>query len=407
MMQDYNNCDFRNYNEKERNLGMVDRLEKNECNGCKMCKDICSLEAISYKTDREGFWYPVVDYEKCISCGMCIARCPNRTPVVKRTQMPKVYAAWSKDPSIRLASTSGGIFYELARVVLSVGGYVTGCIYDEDFKGAHQTIIHKLEELPPLMVSKYVQSDTEGIYRKTRDALKTGKLVLFVGSPCHCAGLVSFLGKEYNNLIICDFLCRGANSPKAHKKYVEYLENRYQGKIVNLRSKDKRDGWNHFGQSAVFDNGKEYYADRKTDLRIIAYHYGNLMMRESCHDCKFKHIPRDGADITLADFWGIASEEVDDIEKGISLVMVNSKQGERIFDMVKARIGSIEKTLQDAEKGNSAIYESAERGKNRDIFLSELDEFPFDLLVEKYRDLPYREKFLRRAVQKAWRMLKR
>ena len=383
---------------------MVDNIAKVQCNGCKMCKDLCPVQAISYEIDYEGFWYPTVDYEKCVSCGKCITHCPNICKMKPRTRIPKVYAAWSKDVSIRLASTSGGMFYEMAREVLSQGGYVTGCVYDNDFKGAHQTMIHTMEELPPLMVSKYVQSDTEGIYNKTREALKTGKPVLFVGAPCHCAGLVSFLGKEYDNLTICDFLCRGANSPKAHKKYIEYLEKTYQGKMVSLRSKDKRDGWNHFGQSALFDNGKEYYADRQTDLRIVAYHFGNLIIRDSCHSCRFKHIPRDGSDITLADFWGIAPEDVEDIEKGISLVFLNTERGEKIFSLLKRRIGYIEKTLADAERGNPAIYHSVPRGKNRDDFLKDLDKYPFDYLVAKYREWPRKRSFVERVIRRAMKV---
>ena len=95
------------------------------------------------------------------------------------------------------------------------------------------------------------------------------------------------------------------------------------------------------------------------------------------------------------------------MEKGISLVMVNTDKGKQIFDMLRTRIGSIEKTLQDAEKGNSAIYKSAERGKNRDKFLSELDKVPFDFLVEKYRDASVQKGILKRAVKKVREMLKR
>lgn len=378
---------------------MIDQYKKNECNGCQMCKEICPKQAIYYKTDQEGFWYPSVDYVKCVKCGLCVKKCPNKTPIIERTKKPKVFAAWSMSKSVRLKSTSGGIFYELASHVLENGGYVAGCVYDDDFKGAHHILINSKKNLPPLMVSKYVESNACGIYPKVKDALSTGKPVLFVGAPCQVAALVSYLDKEYENLILCDFLCRGSNSPKAHRRYIEYLENKYGGKMVFLRSKDKRKGWNNFGQSAIFDNGKEYYANRNEDVRIIAYHYGNLMMRDSCHYCKFKKIPRVGADITLADFWRINPDDVDDIDSGVSLVMINTDKGNKWVDKIKDTTVFVEKDIEQALKGNSAIYKSAKRGKNRDKFLSELDCLPFDELVEKYKDK--KSGVLKRAINKA------
>lgn len=366
---------------------MIDRKEKKQCNGCKMCKDLCPKDAIRYIVDSEGFWYPQVDDAKCIQCGLCVKRCPNLNSCTSSMDAPEVKAAWSRNSETRLASTSGGIFFELAKYIIQQGGYVAGCVYTEDCKAAKHVIVHTMEELPPLMVSKYLQSDTEGIYKQTKNLLDAKQNVLFVGAPCHCAALRAYLNKEYSNLVVCDFICRGTNSPKAHRKYVECLENKYGGKMISLRSKDKRNGWNQFGQSAVFDNGQEYFATREEDLRVVAYHHGNLMMRESCNACQFKKIPRE-ADITLADFWGISAEEVEDIEKGISMVMLNSLKGKRLFEQIKPQIRYIDKTLADAEKGNVAIYESAPKGKNRDVFLKNLDKMPFDQLVDKYKDRP-------------------
>ena len=366
---------------------MIDQYEKISCNGCKLCKDICPVGAITYSVDSSGFWYPMVDYDKCISCKKCVHSCPNKNSIKIEKEMPKVKAAWSIDDDVRLASTSGGVFYELARDVLNDGGYVSGCVYNSDFKGAHHTIIHSYDELKPLLVSKYVESDTEDIFPKIGEILKAGNTVLFVGAPCQCAGLYSYLGKDYENLFVVDFLCRGANSSKAHKRYIEYLEKKYNAPISSLRSKDKRNGWEHFGQSAVFANGKEYFADRGEDLRVVAYHHGNLMVRESCLDCKFKELPR-YSDLTLGDFWGIKAKEVEDIDKGISLIFLNSKKGEKLFEKIGDRIHSIDKTLKAAKAGNPAIYESASAHANRELFLRELDEMPFDELVKKYRTYP-------------------
>ena len=98
---------------------MIDTIKQMDCTGCKMCKDVCPKDAISYWTDREGFWYPKVDYDKCIKCGKCIKTCPSlsdcHNPVAGE---PAVYAAWALDDSIRLKSTSGGIFYILAEEML-------------------------------------------------------------------------------------------------------------------------------------------------------------------------------------------------------------------------------------------------------------------------------------------------
>lgn len=365
---------------------MIDQFSEINCNGCQMCKDVCARNAISYQVNKQGFWFPKVDYSKCIKCGLCVNKCPNKTKVFNEKTKPLVKAVWSVDDDVRMDSTSGGLFYELARdILLNKKGYVVGCIYDDDYKGAHQVIIDSIDELKPLMVSKYVESNAEGIYVKITEALKTGKIVLFVGAPCQCAALYSYLGKDYDNLFVVDFLCRGANSPKAHRKYVEYLEKKYNSKIVSLRSKDKRNGWERFGQSAVFENGKEYFLPHEEDLRVVAYHRGNLMVRESCLDCKFKNLPR-YSDITLGDFWGIKPEEVRDIDKGISLCFINSDKGKLLMEEISNRVESIDKTLDDAKRGNPAIYCSASSSKNRNVFLNSLDDMQFDKLVNKYKD---------------------
>lgn len=381
---------------------LIDQYSKIECNGCKACKDICPKGAISFEIDSFGFWFPKVDYSLCVKCGLCVKKCPNKSPLQNNRDFPAVKAVWSKDDQIRLGSTSGGLFYELAYAVLKQNGYVVGCVYDDDFKGAHHVIIDSIDRIEPLMVSKYVESDTRDIYVKTKNAIETGKLVLFVGSPCQCAGLQTFLNLESENLIIVDFLCRGANSPKAHRRYVEYLESQYGADIVSLRSKDKRNGWERFGQSAIFANGMEYYKPHEEDLRVVAYHHGNLMVRECCANCKFKELPRYG-DITLGDFWGIGSDEVNDIDKGISLCFINSKKGQRIFNLIKDRVSYIDKSLEDAKRGNPAIYKSASYSPKRDLFLKNLDSMPFDKLVNKYRT---KTPFAKKVAWKVKRLLK-
>ncbi|MFR2150674.1 MAG: 4Fe-4S dicluster domain-containing protein [Christensenellales bacterium] len=42
-----------------------------ECTGCGACVSICPKQAIVMQPDTEGFLYPKVDGEKCISCDLC------------------------------------------------------------------------------------------------------------------------------------------------------------------------------------------------------------------------------------------------------------------------------------------------------------------------------------------------
>ena len=56
---------------------MIDIKEKKNCCGCNACYDICPKDAITLSTDIEGFWYPRVDIDKCINCGLCERTCPQ------------------------------------------------------------------------------------------------------------------------------------------------------------------------------------------------------------------------------------------------------------------------------------------------------------------------------------------
>lgn len=49
---------------------------KEKCCGCTACLSICPKQAISMKKDKEGFFYAVIDSQKCIDCGLCKKVCP-------------------------------------------------------------------------------------------------------------------------------------------------------------------------------------------------------------------------------------------------------------------------------------------------------------------------------------------
>ena len=96
---------------------MINIQNKVDCCGCNACGDACSKQAITYKTDHEGFWYPEVDKGKCINCGLCEKVCPQlHVDELKHNEFekPVCFAAIHKNIETRFASTTGGLFSALA-----------------------------------------------------------------------------------------------------------------------------------------------------------------------------------------------------------------------------------------------------------------------------------------------------
>lgn len=359
---------------------MIDTIKQMDCTGCKMCKDVCPKDAISYWTDREGFWYPKVDYDKCIKCGKCIKTCPSlsdcHNPVAGE---PAVYAAWALDDSIRLKSTSGGIFYILAEEMLKENGLIAACKYTDDYKAAYHTIGDTIEDLEAFKGSKYFQSDTDGIYRRVLEQLRTGKKVLFCGAPCQVAGLNRYVGVNNPNLITVDFICRGINSPMVFKKYVDECEKHHGSPVKKVHLKNKNKGWTRLGTYMEFQNGREYYRNRITDPWVNGYIRGDLFMRPCCAECKYKERIR-VADISIGDFWGLKGTK-EDLFKGISVVLVNTQKGGEYLQRIKGKLFIEPHTYEEASNGNGCLLTSAKMGMHRQEFFDRVNDMEFEDLV--------------------------
>lgn len=368
---------------------MIKIQNKKDCCGCNACGDACAKKAISFRTDEEGFWYPDVNTDLCNDCGRCEQVCPMLNLDKAKAhgqQAPRVYGGYHKNITIRFDSTSGGAFTALANGMYKQGGYVSGAVFNADWTVSN-FISNNKKDLSRLRSSKYVESNAEGLYRDIKKLLVEGEKVLACGSPCQMAALRTYLGKDYENLIIIDFLCRATNSPKAYRKYLDYLEEVYGGKIVYIKAKNKDHGWRSLARKVEFDNGKVYYGEGHDDHYRRGYH-GNYFERPSCYDCKFKGIPRI-ADITLADFWGV--DKIDpaiDGNLGTSMILVNTEKGQRYFDAIKNKMVLKEYPMEEAFRGNRGpIYGdccNAPKNWNRQAMFADMDKMRFDELAKKY-----------------------
>lgn len=389
---------------------MISIQDKSKCCGCNACGDVCAHGAISFVTDIEGFWYPEVDASKCTDCGLCEKICPNlHAEELKKNdfEKPICYAAEHKNLEVVFDSTSGGLFSALADRMYRDKGYVGGAIFNEDFS-VRRFISNDKADLPKLRSSKYLQSNSEGFYKEIKSLLTAGEKVLVCGTPCQMAALRTFLRKDYENLIIVDFICRGVNSPKIWRKYLDSFEERYGSKVVYAKAKSKEYGWRNLTQKVVLENGKAYYEDRYVNNFTKGYLQTNAYCRPSCYDCQFKGFPR-VADITIADFWGVENVN-QSMEKnlGTSLVMINSQKGANYFELIKPRINSAEVPFESILAGNPMLVASLEPSYvDREQFFVDVDKMTFTELANKYINTKTPQKLtIKRKVKNTLRKLK-
>lgn len=368
---------------------MIDIKDKKDCCGCNACYDICPKQCISLKTDIEGFWYPEVDKDKCIDCHLCEKACPQlHIEELKHNEFekPVCFAAIHKNIETRFASTTGGMFSALAEQMYEEGGYVGGAIYREDWSVAH-FISNNPDDLQRIRQSKYSQSDTRGFFAEVKCLLTAGEKVLVCGTPCQMAGLRRYLGKQYDTLIIVDFICKSITSPLFYQKYLDYWERKAGSKLTSFKFKDKELGWRSLVKRFDFKNGKTMYSRAcDNDLYSSGYH-GNIVSRPSCYSCQFKGFPRI-SDITIADFWGCENKaeyrELDD-NAGTSAVIINNQHGLDFFNKIASKIKSVPAKIEDMIPGNPALIKVQAHPKaDRDLFFRDLNKNPIEEVVPRH-----------------------
>lgn len=350
-----------------------------KCTGCFACYNSCMRNAISMRLDSEGFYKPEIDYDMCSNCGNCSRACPVISFNNSNCSEPKVYAGFSNDDHIRAESSSGGIFSEIAKMVIEKRGIVYGAAWGEDLKVYH-TSADNTEKLKILRSSKYIQSNIGYNYKKAVNDIKSGKKVLFTGVPCQIAALKKMI-PDNENLILVDVLCHGVPSYKVFQKYIQSKAG--NEKVISFTFRDKSKGWTNYSTRFILKNGREYNCITKEDPFFHGF-ICDLYLNKSCYNCRFSRLPRVG-DITIGDFWKITEDLFD--ERGVSVILVNNEKGESIINNLKeeGKITLFEKTLTSAASGNPRIESGYLRMRDqREECLNSLDKSNFDEVYDKY-----------------------
>lgn len=371
---------------------MIDNVSVQNCALCGACINACPVDAIQMKKEYLDFQYPEIDSELCIHCNKCEKVCPVLCEKIRpENGFPIAYAAKSKNDSIRMQSSSGGIFYELASQMLQDGGYICGAVFDEHFHIRH-IVSNKKTDLYRMMGSKYAQSDMGYCYREIEKLLERGKNVLFSGYPCQVAGLRTYLGKSHPNLLLVELICHGIPSDRMLQTYIGMQEKKYRAKLKRMDFRNKDKGWHNSAVRMEFENGKVYSEAMVYDTFMQGYFQG-ISLKESCYSCKFRNLSS-GSDLVIGDFWGAEIEfsRIDD-NKGISAVLVNTNIGNIYLN--KLSINLVQSDAGTIIAYNKNLIESAIPSLQRKAFYSFAEIHTYEDAIKSFLKESARDKLKR------------
>lgn len=315
--------------------------------------------------------------------------------------MIKCYAGYTKSNIINQCS-SGGIYAELASLVIKNGGIVYASVYDKDFNVKYDRITD-YENLKRTFGAKYVQSDLGNSFKQIREDLINNTTVLFCGLPCQVAGLKSYLCSTKINeelLYTIDLFCHGEPSAIVWEKY--YGQNLKGKHLVSMNMRSKDSGWKYYNYSFKYEfkdeiqlvhNGKELY---------MKGYLENLYTKPACCNCMYKSYSNE-SDITLGDFWGVdkVHPEIDDTN-GVSSVIVNTEKGNQLLEnlMMDANVLFKETTISNIMSYDSSYVRKVSYNPQKYKFLRDIQESDdINFAISKYiapsRTRIYLNKFLK------------
>ena len=262
---------------------------------------------------------------KCIGCLGCEKKCKTvRTPQLQN-QCDIPLRAYNTDDKARISSASGGVFSAIAKQAIQSRNAI---VYGATLKGnrVYHAGIESIDDICKLQGSKYIQSNTQGIYREVCRRLKENRFVVFSGTPCQVQALdVILAGKAYPNLLTIDLICHGIISNKIFQRHIEKTK---CGEVLSFR--DKSLGW-----------GTDVYFRTKKDGKVTVdqnwrrnffYHVFQIetCARHNCYKCQFCS-PQRVSDITIGDYWADRrSENYDSL--GISSLLCNTEKGKDFIE---------------------------------------------------------------------------
>ena len=323
--------------------------DKDKCTGCAACMNRCPHQCISMRESKGlGHLYPIINQEKCVDCGACVKVCPVNNSIDLKKPL-KAYAGIDVNEHEYKTSTSGGAASAFARFIIEEGGVVYGCAVRANMDICHVRI-DNVNDLVKLKGSKYVQSSIGFCYKQVKEDIKSGRKVLFIGTPCQVAGVKSFIGKNDSLLYTVDLICHGVPS-------LAYLK-RHILRVTGGRIPDEI----YFRQDLYLllllqNNNVIYRSELRKNRYVDSYYnafFDGFSYRNSCYACRYACKER-VSDVTIGDFWGLKGELPVEHPYGCSVIMPLSAKGESLIEGIKPNFHLFDRPINEAVEGNSQL----------------------------------------------------
>lgn len=241
----------------------------------------------------------------------------------------KYYIAVHRDDKVWKRSSSGGAFSAITDAWLAAYGEkasIYGCAFDGELNALHIRATTAAER-NQMCGSKYIGSNTTGVYRDVARDLQNGMHVCFSGTPCQIGALKSYLRvagiQPEDRLLTVDFICHGVASTRFFRDYLDVLEKKYGSKAISCTFRAKSRPERRQDIQVGFANGKSFLSRSTRYDWFYAVYFRNLNLRPACYGCRYASEQR-CADITIADHWDVKTF----YDKAESLLLVSTHLGE-------------------------------------------------------------------------------
>lgn len=348
----------------------VSIVSKEACYGCGECEALCPTDAIQMKSDQIGFYYPSVDEDRCIKCGLCVKKCiALQDPHAQEFSIKRAYAGHIKEDRELLSVASGGIATVLAKNIILSGGVVFGVVYNDAFEPVWD-IIHDMSQIDRLKGSKYAES-SHHLFPKMLDEIKKEKNVLVIGLPHDIAAVRSFLGEkaDLDSVFLVELICSSVPSQKALTDFLGSLEKEYHSKIMHITFRHKENG--KVSPSYVKVDFADGTVFKQPLERTIFQKAFSFIRRSSCYQCMFKG-NTSRADLSIGDYWGINTSSLGYHESGVSLILERSEKGKKLLDDLNQDEFVLEEAdIETACGYNHMTYKAASKSEFADDFVQD------------------------------------